>query len=346
MHIFIDANILVDLHGFDAGDLAQVDSFIPAAFRLGLTICTTTQLEDEYIRNGEQKIIKEVGVFSGAVTLPRSATVRKHPAWSEVTEALRALQRSLAVIEESVRQQIAGNDLPADRVVKKLFARYPPQQIDEEMFARAQRRKLLGNPPGKGTVLGDEVNWEWLLANVPPGNPLHIVSNDGDFASSADSRAPNGFLVREWAARKGGAELHLYKTLAVFLQKHFPDFRLPGEVLKQRAIDAVLRAAATSGWAGLLLEPLLDYDSYTEDQLVSLLEVMGNPHLHLIADDYLALGVARTLVGLAKSEREIAASHGVIRRVEFVEEVNRNPGVTANPEELEALLAKYGQLHC
>ena len=49
----------------------------------------------------------------------------------------------------------------------------------------------LGNPGNGRQPIGDEYNWEALLAEVPATEDLHIVSGDRDYASSGNPTPRN-----------------------------------------------------------------------------------------------------------------------------------------------------------
>ena len=102
--------------------------------------------------------------------------------------------------------------LKADKIIQELFKNGTEISSDEEIIAKARIRIELGNPPGKHGSLGDAINWEALLQQIPDGAPLHFITDDRDYISSLDENKLKGFLIHEWAEGKN-SELHYYKRL-------------------------------------------------------------------------------------------------------------------------------------
>ena len=67
---------------------------------------------------------------------------------------------------------------------------------DQDVYNNALRRQKVGNPPGKQTGLGDEMNWEALLKKCP--NRLRI---------STFQRSTKGISKRRVEKEKGGAAI-------------------------------------------------------------------------------------------------------------------------------------------
>ncbi len=49
-----------------------------------------------------------------------------------------------------------------------------------------------GNPPGKRNSSGDALSWESLLAVVPSGTALNLITGDSDFQNPLDTDRPQG----------------------------------------------------------------------------------------------------------------------------------------------------------
>jgi hypothetical protein len=78
--------------------------------------------------------------------------------------------------------------LKADTVIEELFSSATLIEVNDKLYTKALKRFRMGNPPGKkkGATIGDEVNWEALLEEVPNGADLHFVSSDSDYAAAMD----------------------------------------------------------------------------------------------------------------------------------------------------------------
>lgn len=147
-----------------------------------------------------------------------------------------------ALIEE-IRKEMAEGRLRADRVILDMFASTKPLQRTEEIIRRARLRRELGNPPGKADSLGDQINWEILLEEVPLGAELHVISKDGDFRTGAMPGRASFFLRGEWNYKKS-ATLHLYNGLADFTKRHFPSINVPSDALKTAAIESFVASSS------------------------------------------------------------------------------------------------------
>lgn len=104
-------------------------------------------------------------------------------------------------------------------------------------------RLAIGNPPGKSGSIGDAINWTILLRKVPDGEPLHIISEDGDFYSSLNEAAAHPFLEEEWRTRKKSS-LYVYRTLSAFMKLHFDGVAFPFDRTKDSLIDDLLTAGS------------------------------------------------------------------------------------------------------
>lgn len=132
--------------------------------------------------------------------------------------------------------------LLTDVLIKDIFTKSNPIHTTPELFARAQMRVLLGNPPGKNGSMGDSVNWIALLDTVPDGENIHVISEDGDYYSTLDENRPHPFLESEWNTKKH-AELFVYRTLSSFLKEHFDGVAFSYDKDK----DALIESLAESG---------------------------------------------------------------------------------------------------
>ena len=95
---------------------------------------------------------------------------------------------------------------------------------------------MSANPPGKDDSLGDAVNWETLLAKAPISEPLHFVTEDGDYSSPLDPEVFLPFLSDEYQKIKK-APLRYYKRISQFFVSEFPQIHLASEIEKDLLIQ-------------------------------------------------------------------------------------------------------------
>ena len=146
------------------------------------------------------------------------------------------LQSLVKAISEKVDADIVGKRLLADRLIEDIFSRAIIIETTAEIFSAANMRLTIGNPPGKSGSIGDAINWTILLQTVPDGEPLHVISEDGDFYSTLNEDAVHPFLEDEWRTRKQST-LHVYRTLSRFMKLHFDGVAFPFDRTKDTLID-------------------------------------------------------------------------------------------------------------
>jgi hypothetical protein len=203
-------------------------------------------------------------------------------------DLLRKLQKEYgkhhAVLLEKLRTDAAERNLKADRTIQSLLSLAETIKCNDAIYNRAKQRHERGNPPGKANTLGDEINWESLLADIPKGEALHVITDDGDFYSVLDSDQFNSFLLAEWHAAKC-SEIHYYKTLSGFFAEHYPDIKFSAELEK----SLLLRDFVNSGnfsqthSAVAKLSRVKDFSQSQLNEIVN--AAVSNKQIYWIADD-------------------------------------------------------------
>jgi hypothetical protein len=146
-------------------------------------------------------------------------------------------------ITEKVDADILAKALLADKLISGIFSRAKIIETTSELFSIANMRMAIGNPPGKNSSIGDAINWTILLSNVPNKEPLHIISEDGDFYSSLNEDAVHPFLEEEWRRRKE-SPLYVYRTLSAFMKVHFDGVAFTFDKTKEALIDDLVTAGS------------------------------------------------------------------------------------------------------
>ena len=130
----------------------------------------------------------------------------------------------------------------ADTLFAEIVSAAGTIKVTDDIVARADYRRLRGNPPGKDATLGDQINWECLLDAAPDGITLNIVSKDGDYASKLDGGIRQ-FLMEEWEKLKKG-HITLHSEIKPFLNHSFPDIKLAVDVEKQEAVSRLVQSGS------------------------------------------------------------------------------------------------------
>lgn len=286
LHVFIDTNVLLRFYAYGDDTLAEVEKLSALVKAKEITLCVTQQVVDERARNRDRELtesMKRLEQLGASVQMPRFA--EHHPAAAEFSEAMKLAKKAKAELLAAIKEEMKGEGLRADRLIQTLFDASNILERRPDLVTRATLRRALGNPPGKKESLGDQINWEILLENVPEGTDLHIVSRDLDFRGGILEGAPNFFLVEEWKAKKK-ANLFLYSGLSEFTKEHFPDIKVPSDAIKSGAIKALTGSASFAQTHAAIaeLQPLVRELSDAEG-LALLLAVTNNSQISDIIND-------------------------------------------------------------
>jgi predicted nucleic acid-binding protein len=243
MHVFIDTNILLNFFHFSKEEIDALSTVFASHEHGAATVYLTEQVCDEFLRNRENKIkdaLKKFNDVKFAAQLP--AFMKQYEEFEQIRQKSLELQTLIKEISKKVDLDVVEARLIPDTLIKEIFERRNPIETSTELFAKAQMRMALGNPPGKNASIGDAVNWLALLGAVPEGQALHIISEDGDFYSVLDENRAHPFLMREWKKQKN-AEIFVYRTLSLFLKEHFDGVAFSFDKDK----EALIANLATSG---------------------------------------------------------------------------------------------------
>jgi predicted nucleic acid-binding protein len=238
-HLFIDTNILLGFFAYTKDDLDQLEKLVSLIQAESIKLYLTKQVVDEFYRNRESKLAESLSKF-------RLQTDKGCPSFMQSLEEYKVYMKALAIFEKShgillgkAKEHAENRTLLADDLFSKLASEANVIEITDEAYNAAIRRSKLGNPPGKGDSIGDELNWELLLGVVQENSDLHVISKDGDYASKLNPAMAKSFLIDEWAQKNGG-QLHLYAQIGQFFEAKFPgeDFLLQAE--KRDAIEGLI----------------------------------------------------------------------------------------------------------
>jgi predicted nucleic acid-binding protein len=237
MHVFIDTNILLNFFHFSKDELDALNDVFASHEHGAAKVHLTQQVCDEFKRNRENKIkdaLKRFKEIKFAAQLP--SFMKAYEEYNTIRRLSTELQSAVKAISEKVDADIVAQQLLADSLISDIFARAEIIPTSPEVFSIASMRGTIGNPPGKAGSIGDAINWTLLLQNVPDEEPLHIISEDGDFYSTLNEDAAHPFLEEEWQDRKRSS-LRVYRTLSSFMKEHFDGVAFPFDRAKEALID-------------------------------------------------------------------------------------------------------------
>ena len=285
-HLFIDTNVLLNFYAYSNDDLQQLEKLVKLLDLKTVKLYLTQQVVDEFYRNRDSKLADSFNTFrpSGNTNCP--SFMLSLSEYENYKQSLETYTQARKILSEKARALADARELLADQ----LFARIADQasiiSTDEEAYGAAIKRSRLGNPPGKSSSsVGDELNWELLLAHVPGDSDLHVITKDGDYASKLNPTQPKSFLIDEWRKIKNGG-LHLYEQIGHFFSANYPDEQFSLEIEKLESISALVNSGsfASTHSAVALLEPYIPFLNEEEAEEV-IQGALSNSQVAWIASD-------------------------------------------------------------
>lgn len=262
MHVFIDTNILLNFFHFSRDELDALNDVFGSHEHGAAEVHLTEQVCDEFKRNRENKIkdaLKRFREVKFSAELP--SFMKGYEEYEGIRKLSSELQSLVKTVSAKVDADIAAKRLLADRLISEIFSRAKIAETTPEIFAVASMRLTIGNPPGKSKSIGDAINWTILLQTVPDEEPLHIISEDGDFYSALNEDAVHPFLEEEWRKRKRSS-LHVYRTLSAFMKQHFDGVAFAFDRTKDALIDD-LSASGSFALTHLLIAKLEGFSYFS-----------------------------------------------------------------------------------
>lgn len=259
IHLFIDTNVLLSFYAYAKDDIQELTKLDQLIKNETLKLYIPMQVIDEFARNREVKLALSISEFEkvGGKALPRFLS--SYPEAQVYMDAVKDLDKARNDLVQKAREAAENKSFSVDNLVAKLFESAGFGIISSAMIDQARLRRELGKPPGKNGSLGDQMNWEYLLAIVPNGTDLYILSKDGDYQSAFKHGKAHQYLIDEWKRKKNGA-LHLESEIKPFLNAHFEFIKLAVDKEKQAAIDLLVYSGnfAATHFAISNLAPFVD----------------------------------------------------------------------------------------
>lgn len=225
--VFLDTNVFLGV--YERSSQATLDALAEIAGHKERLV-TTDQVWSEFLRNRSKVLgrsLKDLRAPS-APELPVELFGKTLGA-----RLLKALDTYEARIED-VREKLESMILQPERhdivhrTTAKIFEPPGPHHLAREdeayeaLFAAAQRRNEVGDPPRKagGVAVGDGLNWEWCLeVAAAEDQDLVFVTMDSDFGVLHRSEMlGNTLLLREFRKRVPRREVTFTPDLAPALE--------------------------------------------------------------------------------------------------------------------------------
>jgi len=180
VRIYIDTNVFLDFYQSAKDRMAIFQELLARAD----CIVVPEQTVREFRRNRAARLSKlaELVEKSSNINVYTTAIVREMPAFKEWEASRDAAKKHAKAIETQLRSWVKDESSdPVYQQFVKLYCKGTTMSTPSDALAKAEQRKLLGDPPtspDKHTI-GDEIIWETLLALC--NDDLIVVSRDHTF---------------------------------------------------------------------------------------------------------------------------------------------------------------------
>lgn len=176
--IFIDTNIILDFYRINNKN--SINEILKEIKRYKKYFVSTKQSQDEFLRNRDRTIadfIEEIKKQNYKVHT--NNVIATLDSYMEYHDSIIKANNDTKKIIEELNKLIENPDID---LIYKIYLDLNETAYDRtnEIIERAQRRKIIGNPPtSKKETCGDEIIWETLLECCD--DDLIIVSRDSTF---------------------------------------------------------------------------------------------------------------------------------------------------------------------
>ena len=287
MNLFIDSNIFLSFYYLTNEDLDELEKLTALLKRKNLTLYLTEQVRDEFARNRERKIdeaMKKLRKHRFNLEFPHICT--GYSEYETLRDGLLECDNAHKTLMDRLEGDIESEELAADKIIAEVFSFARCTNTTPALIDRARVRKEVGNPPGKAKrSLGDEINWEMLLEEVPDSEDLYLITEDADFMSRLNEQRLNPFLASEWEAKKKSV-IHFYRRISGFFKSNYPDIKLSGDLEKDLCIRDLADSpnfAMTHVYVAKLKEYGTDFSRVQLNTIVN--AVNSNSQVHWIIGD-------------------------------------------------------------
>lgn len=241
MRLFIDSNIYLSFYHLSKDDLVELEKLVAFLVRDPFSsnvLYVTDHLLAEISRNREKVIKQALGILKEQNLGPRLPNIcKEHVEHEELEQLRKQFHQTRDSLYGKVLAKIEQGQLRADRLIQELHDR--ATRLDSSKLVDAARLRVeVGNPPKKegSSSIGDSLNWETLLQNVPEGEDLFFISEDKDYCSEIGSPRFNDFLQDEWKTKKK-SKVILFRRLSEFFTEAIPDINFASEIEKDIQIQ-------------------------------------------------------------------------------------------------------------
>lgn len=284
MYVFIDTNIYLSFYHYSSDDLEQLKKLHVTITSGPIILVTTNNLKDEFARNRENKIADALKQFRENKFPKKFPELFKDfPEYQTIKESVRGFEQATDALLNKLQASVHDKTLRADDEVEFLFSHSVNLENGASIIEKARLRRELRQPPGKKDSMGDAINWEALLQDVPDGEELYLISGDVDYRSPLNPKSLAEYLREEWETKKS-SKIYFFDKLSDFFTSQYPDIKLASELERTLAVSNLISSGNFSRTHRSILK--LNVADLTESEGVDILNAyLENAQIYWIADD-------------------------------------------------------------
>lgn len=285
MKVFIDTNIYLTFYHYTSEDLEELKKLSVAIQNKKIDLQLTDLVISEFKRNREAKIFDALKKFEDQKLNDQFPQIcKEYPEYAQLKNAIRGYEESKDKIMKKLSKDIEMMKLGADKIIHDLFKKGNVHKTDDKNLEKARTRIDFGNPPGKNNSLGDAINWEILLSEIPERDDLYLISDDKDYRSPINENMLAKFLDDEWQEAKN-SKIYFYRRLSDFFCDKFPQIKLASEFEKELAISD-LAVSSNFNDTHKIIAKLSKYADFTDQQMNEIIEAaINNNQVYWLKND-------------------------------------------------------------
>lgn len=271
-NLFIDTNVYLSFYHLSNDDLEEIHKLAVLIKNNQVKLWVTQQVKDEFYRNREVKIqdaIKKLNEHKIKGAFPQFC--KDYGEYEELKELQKTYGKLHAKLLKSITEDALEHKFNADSRITELFESAEFVETTDDILSEAKFRLAVGNPPGKNGSLGDAINWESVLEEIPNNEDLHFVADDKDYYSALDENRPKDFLLTDWLELKG-SDIFFYRRLSQFFKEHYPEIKLASELEKEIEI-ANLSQSSNFARTHMVISKLAKFEDFSQTQVNQLIEI-------------------------------------------------------------------------
>jgi predicted nucleic acid-binding protein len=249
--LFVDTNIFLTLYAFSDDDIEQFRRLFVLAQEGEIDFLLPQQVIDEFWRNREATIAQSLAPLQSRINPKLPAPIRELPEATKLISAQKDYEKHRASLIKSFLTKSSAHELMADKLVIEIFEKSTVIEVTAEILGKAQRRIVLGNPPGKSGSYGDAINWECILSHLGLLDNLFFVSKDTDYSSSLHDGEFNEFLQRE-LMNSMITTVSFFGSLRAFMSSQFPDVEIDAFTEASEAVQSLEESGSFASTHGAI----------------------------------------------------------------------------------------------